>query len=284
MGTLEMIEQDGSAVVTQIDRHEVAPISYAPTDLLTLAIKSGASMDLIERLVALQERREAGLARQAFVAAMSDFKAEPLEIFKRKAVGYLTKENEFVGYKHAELSDVTGVVVPAMARYGLSHGWKIEQGDGRIVVTCTVTHKQGHSESVTMDAAPDNSGKKNAIQQIASAVTYLQRYTLLAIVGLATQNEVDDDGAGAGDATGDKPRSVVDEWIEKAEATTTLPGLNDVVRGGLAVFAKDRRAYSVFGEAVAKHRAKLRTAAPPAAVDSFVDEMNAAEAKGAIHA
>ena len=75
-----------------------------------------------------------------------------------------------------------------MGRHGLSYRWDIGQRDGRIHVSCIVTHKAGHSETVTMDAAPDNSGKKNSIQQIASSVTYLQRYTLLAIAGLATKS------------------------------------------------------------------------------------------------
>jgi len=172
-----------------------------PGDLLRIALESGADLDRLERLMDLQAKWEAGEARKAFVQAMTEFKAEPLEIFKRKSVGYTTKDGAFVGYKHAELSDVADVVVPAMARHGLSHRWDVKQEPKKITVTCTITHKAGHSESVTMDAAPDDSGKKNGIQQVASAVTYLQRYTLLASTGLATKSEHDDDGAGAGDNT-----------------------------------------------------------------------------------
>jgi hypothetical protein len=47
-----------------------------------------------------------------------------------------------------------------------------------------------------MSAPPDASGGKNTIQQIASTVTYLQRYTLLAITGVATKGQ-DDDARGA---------------------------------------------------------------------------------------
>ena len=169
-----------------------------PADLLRIAVESGADLDRLERLMALQERWEANEARKAFTVAMSDFKAEPLEIFKRKQVGFTTKEGDFVGYAHAELSDVTAVVGPAMGRHGLSYRWDIKQDAGRINVTCIVTHKAGHSESVTMDAAPDSSGKKNAIQQTASSVTYLQRYTLLAATGMSTKG-MDDDGQGGKD-------------------------------------------------------------------------------------
>lgn len=186
-----------------------------PGDLLRIALESGADLDRLERLMDLQAKWEAGEARKAWVKAMTEFKAEPLEIFKRKSVGYTTKDGAFVGYKHAELSDVADVVVPAMARHGLSHRWDVKQEPKKITVTCTITHAAGHSESVTMDAAPDDSGKKNTIQQVASAVTYLQRYTLLASTGLATKSEHDDDGAGAGDAgTDDAPKGADAEAFE----------------------------------------------------------------------
>ena len=45
-----------------------------------------------------------------------------------------------------------------------------------------------------MFAAPDDTGKKNSIQQVASTVTYLERYTFLSITGLAVEDQIDDDG------------------------------------------------------------------------------------------
>ncbi|MHA4915470.1 ERF family protein, partial [Enterococcus faecium] len=100
-----------------------------------------------------------------------------------KEVGYKTKEGDFVGYKHAELSDVTDAIGPAMAKHQLSFRWDIHQNSGSITVDCIVMHVMGHSEKVTMTGQPDASGKKNAIQQQASTITYLQRYTLLAATG-----------------------------------------------------------------------------------------------------
>ena len=205
MSALELIEPPETAARQPSPQRAMTTMA-TPADLLRLAVENGADLDRLERLMALQERWEAGEARKAFVQAMTEFKAQPLEIFKRKKVGYATKEGDFVGYKHAELSDVASVVVPALAQHGLSHRWDVKQENNRIVVTCIVTHRAGHSESVTLDAAPDNSGKKNAIQQVASAITYMQRYTLLAITGLATQDQKDDDGRGAGnDADDTKP-------------------------------------------------------------------------------
>ena len=247
---IEMADAPKQAVVLK---------AATPADLLQMAVSQGADLDRLERLMALQERWEAGEARKAFVAAMTDFKSEPLEIFKRKQVGYSDKQGNFVGYKHAELSDITDVVVPAMARHGLSHRWDVKKEAQRVVVSCIITHKLGHSEAVTMDAAPDDSGKKNKLQQVASAVTYLERYTLLAATGMSTKEQVDDDGAGFEDK-----QSNADVWSTKAAEAVSLEALQTVSREGAKAFkdTRDVEGYKTFAAAVQARGAALRAAAP----------------------
>jgi ERF superfamily len=229
-----------------------------PAQLLSMAVQQGADLDKLERLMALQERWEANEARKAFVLAMTEFKAEPMDIYKRKQVGFTGKDGNFVGYKHAELSDVADVVVPAMAKHGLSHRWEVQQSTGRIIVTCTVTHRAGHSECVTMDAAPDDSGKKNAIQQVASAVTYMQRYTLLAVCGLATKSEHDDDGRGTGEPAADP----LEVWAGRAALAATEDELRLVAKDGAQVFktARNVEGYKLFAAAVQARGAELKGA------------------------
>jgi hypothetical protein len=237
----------------------VAQVS-TPSDLLRMAVEQGADLDRLERLMALQERWEAGEARKAYVLAMTRFKAEPMEIRKNKEVGYKTKDGDFVGYKHAELSDITEVVGPAMARHGLSYRWDVRQEGAAVFVDCIVTHAHGHSEKVTMHAPPDASGKKNAIQQVASAVTYLQRYTLLSATGMSTKG-MDDDGRGIdGKGEDEVPDTFrLQDWIAKAQEAATLDELADTKARGFAVIEKrkDAAAYKVFRDAVATRRKDL---------------------------
>lgn len=170
-----------------------------PNDLLRFALQSGADLDRLERLMRMQQEWEANEAKKSFRRAMASFKAECPPIFKRKQVGYNTREGDFVGYKHAELSDVTDVVGPHMARHGLTYDWDIHQDPGKITVDCIVTHVDGHSKKVSMEGPPDTSGKKNIMQQAGSTVTYLERYSLLACLGMSTKNEDDDGDGGAED-------------------------------------------------------------------------------------
>ena len=165
-----------------------------PADMLMAAVQGGADIEKLERLMALQERWEAAQAKKDFVAAMAEFKMNAPEIIKDKQVGYKTKDGDFVGYTHATLGNICDVVTGALAKHGISHRWDTKQpGNGLIIVLCILTHKAGHSESTMLEAAPDNSGKKNAIQQVASTVSYLQRYTLLTACGLSTVDKANDD-------------------------------------------------------------------------------------------
>lgn len=171
----------------------LAVMGTNPGDLLAYAMQSGAPMETLEKFMALKERWEANEARKAYVAAMAEFKRNPPEILKDKHVEYTG-----VSYDHASLGNVTAAICAGLAQHGFSHRWDVKQ-EAKITVICTITHALGHAESVQMTAVADDSGKKNSIQQVASTVTYLQRYTLLAATGLAVQDGYDDDGRGSED-------------------------------------------------------------------------------------
>lgn len=167
------------------------------------AMDTGRGIDQLERFLDLQLRWDAEQARRAFVAAMATFKAEPIEIRKTKLVEFKTSDGQTTSYRHAPLAAVVDGVVAALGKHGLSHRWDVKQEGGQITVICILSHRDGHSESVTMNAAPDASGKKNSIQQVSSTVTYLQRYTLMAATGVAAK-DMDDDGMAGGSASADQ--------------------------------------------------------------------------------
>ncbi len=156
------------------------------------ATDEGFSVDKLEKLLDVKERWDAEEARKSYVAALAEFKRAAPTLVKDKKVSFADTK-----YSHATLGQVATAVAAALAEHGMSHGWSVDQHNGTVTVTCTLTHECGHRENVSMTAPPDDSGKKNAIQRIGSTVTYLERYTLLAITGLAA-HEQDDDGETAG--------------------------------------------------------------------------------------
>jgi len=193
--TLDMEPTPRSVPVVQ---HGGALSEASPAGIMLAALAKGVSPADLREMLALQREWEAGEARKIANEALAAFKAEFIEIIKRKRVEFTTRDGDITSYKHAELADVVEAVGPALARHGFSYRWDVQQTKGEITVTCILKHAKGHSESVTMSAPPDASGKKNSIQQIASTVSYLQRYTLKAITGVAEKGE-DNDGHGSTD-------------------------------------------------------------------------------------
>jgi len=169
---------------------EIQNVGNTPADMIRMAVAGGADLEKLEKLLCLQERWEANEAKKAYNQAIAEFKKNPPEIDKDKTVQY--KE---VKYNHASLFNVVEKITAELSKHGLSVAWTTHQ-NGQVVVTCRITHVQGHSEETTLSAPADSSGSKNSIQAIGSTVTYLQRYTLLSALGLATKDQ-DDDGRGA---------------------------------------------------------------------------------------
>jgi hypothetical protein len=165
--------------------------ALTPMDMLSHAVERGADLDMIEKLMNLQERWEASQARKAFDEAISAAKADipPIE---RTGKGHNDK-------RYATFAAIARVVDPIISRHGLSYRFRTSQGD-RISVTCILSHKSGHFEETTLSGPPDASGSKNAIQAIGSTLTYLQRYSLVQMLGLAA---ADDDDGKTGAATED---------------------------------------------------------------------------------
>lgn len=240
--TMLCSEPDTTDRSVTVMQPQAFPISTDPTprDLVRMAMAQGGDLEQIARFLQLQREwdadmraRESHEAMKEFNRAFAAFKAMPMTIFKRKHVGYTTKEGEFVGYTHAELSDITDVIAPELGRQGLSYRWDIKQAPNLITVTCILSHALGHSIEVAFSAAPDTSGKKNAIQSQASAVQYLQRYTLLAVTGMSTKG-MDDDGRTAGDREKEDIRR---RWIEdqkkNIKGAATLGALKKIMSYGL---------------------------------------------------
>jgi len=171
--------------------NRTVPQDTNPAGLLQIAVSQGADLAKLEKLMELQERWEANEARKAYTKAMATFKTNPPKILKDAHVMYKAGGGT-TEYNHATLGQVASAIGTALSEHGLSAAWKTEQ-NGQIIVTCTITHEQGHSESTSLSADADTSGSKNAIQAIGSTITYLQRYTLLALTGIAAKDQ-DDDG------------------------------------------------------------------------------------------
>lgn len=169
--------------------------AVTPMEMLQIAVEKGADLDQLQKLMELQERWEQGQARKAFVRAMAAFKKDPPRILKTQKASFEHKNQAgSTEYDYAPLWECVAAIAPALSDHGLMHQWRVSQDNNAIIVTCILSHEDGYSEEVTMSGPPDTTGYKSANQQSGSTLTYLQRYTLLSITGLAAEG-MDDDGA-----------------------------------------------------------------------------------------
>lgn len=189
-GCERTVEYEAPVALQQVQRPELA----AANPMMSMIADAAASgnLELVKELYAFKRQIEEDEAKKAFNKDFSEFKAESIAVVKNIVV----TDGPLKGKPYADLFGVVSAVTPFLSKHRLSHSWKLTKDEPAwMEITCTIRHELGHSESVSMGAAPDSGPGRNAIQARGSAKTYLERYTLLAATGLAAQG-TDKDGRG----------------------------------------------------------------------------------------
>jgi len=162
--------------------------------IIAMAADKDFDLDRLEKVIELQERWEKREAEKKFNAAMAQFKGSVKQIKKSKVVDFTNQKGMRTCYNYASLDDIEEATKGALKEAGLYYRWIIKQGEGKVYGQCVISHVDGHSiTSEPMVGPYDASGGKNAIQAVASAQTYVQKYTLISTLGLCSADE-DDDG------------------------------------------------------------------------------------------
>lgn len=111
-------------------------------------------------------------------------------------------DNPFFKSKYADLSDIWGAIKDLMAENNLIVTHSMSQNEAKEYLTTRIYHVSGqYLESV----CPINP-VKNDPQAYGSAVTYMRRYSLSALLGIVT--DLDDDGNDASGRTSEQKPQV----------------------------------------------------------------------------
>lgn len=168
-----------------------------PQALIARAIETEASIEVLERLLALAKDVRAVQAAEAFHRAMAAFQRDCPPIVKYSQASFPTRSGS-IQYSFAPLEDVMEIVQPVLTSHGLTVSWRSLGTEGAIVrVVCRVTHELGHSEEsgeTTLPVASLDEGRGvNGAQRVGIAKSYARRYSLLDVLGIAPRHE-DTDG------------------------------------------------------------------------------------------
>ena len=162
------------------------PAAATPDQMLDRAITQGASMEVIGRMMDLNDRWQAGRKREAFDAAMAEAKGS-IPVIPKTARGHNAKP-------YADMAAIAKAVDPVLAQHGLSYRFRTRQDERLIHVTASLRPRWSLREKHIIGPRQYQQ-LKNAIPNIGSTLTYLQRYCLMPALGLAASIENDDDSA-----------------------------------------------------------------------------------------
>ena len=93
---------------------------------------------------------------------------------------------------YATWEDTLEAIRPLLGRHGFSLSFRPgRSAGGRPTVTGVLRHVGGHKEEGELELPPDETGGKNAVQAIGSALSYGQRYVTRPMLGLASRGDDD---------------------------------------------------------------------------------------------
>jgi len=211
----------------QIAVQETPRAVMTPMEMVGRALEMGVSADILKQMMDLRDREEARNAKIAFTKAVAAAKAEIRPIMKTREVDYTPTGKSRVNYRHEDLAGIEEQVSPILTKHGLHYRFESDNGiDRPLTITCILEHDDGYATRTPLSAGADTSGGKNSLQAIASAATYLQRYTLKLALGLSVSH--DDDGSKAGQNQDDA------KAITEAQASVIL----DLIEQGKVDIAK----------------------------------------------
>lgn len=189
-------------------------------DLVELAIREKVPVEVLERLVALQERVTERNARAAYFAAVAAFQEECPQIHKSKTAKITTKGGGSYDYTFAPLEEITRVIRPLLKKHGLSYSWTTEPAAGGILdVICTVRHIDGHQESSRFPVPTGTAASMSEAQKVGAALTYGRRQSLVSVLGIIASDDVD-----GGDPNTDSVEIISDYQAREIDDKITATG------------------------------------------------------------
>lgn len=200
-----------STAMLAAGEREIVTAEPEPVSMFERLVKDpSVDVDKLERLMAMHERMLAGQAKAAYYTDFAGMQAELPTVQERG------KTNNG---KYATHEGIVEAVRPVLKKYGFILTFRTTFPDPTTVkVIGILAHKAGHAEETEFISKADTSGSKNAIQALGSAQSYGQRYTMRALLNIASAAEDDDGQRAGGKVPTETPEGFDDWWTDMAAA------------------------------------------------------------------
>ncbi len=178
----------------KLSEQAAAPVAISDSGTILCVIQRAAAdpqcdIEKMERLLQMHERMQDRQAEQQYAEALAIMQHELPSVAER---GGIKDRNGRVQSTYALWEDINDAIKPILARHGFSLSFRTPRNDKGVEVEGVLSHRAGHSERTSIVLPADVSGSKNAVQAVASSVSYGKRYTAGALLNLTSHGEDDD--------------------------------------------------------------------------------------------
>ena len=187
--------------IIAMDDQETKPSLGSVDQMISLAIKEKVGVEQLEKLMELKHKYETREAQKQYHVNFCKMQSKIPSITKTKSVNNSSGQEV---YRYAPLETIITQIKPYLEEYGFSYRWSegLSEREGYKRIFCHIVG-YGHQETSFVDIPIMGASKMtNQAQQTGSASTYGKRYSLIAVLGLMTDE--DDDGQGI--ITGKEPQ------------------------------------------------------------------------------
>ena len=105
----------------------------------------------------------------------------------QQEVGTITKDSKGHNYKYASLDHIIEIITPFLKNNGLGFLHKFDGAD----IICVLFNTEGDAIDSRFTMPQEEMRGMNMNQSMGASITYARRYTLTAILGLATDEDTD---------------------------------------------------------------------------------------------
>lgn len=201
-GTIDVPTQEQAVATVEPLRVNDIVIPEGPGALLAVTaqlVLKGVDPNTVKVMLDQQFRVEDRQAERAFAASLAAAQAEIPQV-SRLGIVDLTKKGEKPppgqkpSYNFTRLEDIDLVLRPIMDKHGFSLSFDRKQREGGgLVVTGTLSHRDGASRSAEFPVPLDTGPGRSNIQAMGSSDTYAKRYIIEGFFNIVRKGK-DNDG------------------------------------------------------------------------------------------
>lgn len=201
-------------------------------------------------------------------AALARAQGKFQPIVKNREVTIRMKAGGSFKFRYADIEEINAKTRPALAAEGLAliQPPQCDPATGASWIETLLVHKDGGVIKSRLDIKP--LGTYGDPKEFGAAISYLRRYAIGPMLGVAADDDLEQNGKGAGDgddgAAGDevanKIGALVDTLITEAKKTANDAAALKFWKDNNAKLAQWPNAHAELKQAIADHRRALATA------------------------